>query len=106
MHSRFAAALCAALFLSLGSGAALAGEVKGPPGTVDNPPPASQYNWSAVLHANSICVFSGLNDFNQGPTDNQTQTPADFPAGSAGHGLDGVFPIGCRGGSNPYNPPA
>ena len=105
MHSRSAVAVCAAFFMSLGTGAALAGEVKGPPGSVENPPTESQYNWAAINHANSICVFSGLNDFNQGPTDKQTQTPADFPAGSAGHGLEGVFPIGCRGGSNPYNPP-
>jgi hypothetical protein len=105
-HSRSAAAVCAALFMGLGSGAAVAGEVKGPPGSVENPPSESQYNWKAILHANSICVFSGLNDFNQGPTDNPTQTPADFPAGSAGHGFEDVFPIGCVGGSNPYNPPS
>jgi hypothetical protein len=104
--SRSAAAVCAALFMALGSGTALAGEVKGPPGSVDNPPPESQYNLAARFHANSVCAFSGLNDFVNGPTDKPTQTPADFPAGSAGHGLDGVFPIGCKGGSNPYNQPS
>jgi hypothetical protein len=103
--SRSAVAVCAALFMALGAGTAVAGEVKGPP-TGGTQPPPEQYNWAAINHANSICVFSGLNDYNQGPTDKPTQTPADFPAGSAGHGLDGVFPIGCRGGSNPYNPPA
>jgi hypothetical protein len=85
------AGLAAALSMST----ALAGELKGPPGS-------GIPNTAAITHANSICVFSGLNDFNpeQGQVDKQTQTPADLTPGAAGHGIPGVFPDGCRGGSN------
>jgi hypothetical protein len=43
MQARFAAANCAAFVVGLGASAALAGEVKGPPGTPDptNPTPPS-----------------------------------------------------------------
>jgi len=101
--SRFAIAVSVtALVLSLGAGAALAGEVKGPPtgGT-----PNTNYNTAATSHANSACVFSGLNDFQNGQTDKRTQTPADGPPGAPGHGGIPGFPNGCRGGSNPDNQP-
>jgi len=88
----------AAVVLSLSASFALAGEVKGPPGGGD-------YNTAATSHANSACVFSGLNDYVQGQTDKITQTPADGPPGAAGHGAGEEFPIGCRGGSNPDNQP-
>ena len=103
MRHKFAAGVCAAVMMGLSAGAALAGEVKGPPtgGTA-----ATNFNTKATDHANSVCVFSGLNDYINGPIVKPTQTPADFAPGSAGHGLDGVFPIGCRGGSNPDNPPS
>jgi hypothetical protein len=104
--SRSAVATCAAVLMSLTPAAAVAGEVKGPPGSVQNPPSESQYNLAMRFHANSACAFSGLNDFINGQTDKQTQTPADGPPGAAGHGAGAAFPIGCRGGSNPYNPPA
>lgn len=93
--------------------AALAGEIKGPPGVECFPEgstslPICSFT-AAVTHANSICAFSGLNDLNPdfGQTDRQTQTPKDGPPGTPGHGLgpDSPFPIGCRGGSNPDNPP-
>jgi hypothetical protein len=100
-YKRFAAGLCAAVLMGISAGPALGGEVKGPP---TGGSPNTNFNTKATDHANSVCVFSGLNDFTTGPQ-NQTQTPADFAPGSAGHGLDGVFPIGCRGGSNPDNPP-
>lgn len=83
--------------MSLSAGAALAGEVKGPPTGVA---PNTNYNTAATSHANSACVFSGLNDFQQGQTDRMTRTPADVPPGAAGHGAGEEFPIGCRGGSN------
>jgi hypothetical protein len=83
--------------VGLGAGAALAGEVKGPP---TGGSPATNFNVAATTHANSICVFSGLNDYINGQTDKQTQTPADFDPGAAGHGIPGIFPDGCRGGSN------
>lgn len=103
MRQKLAAAVCTLLFAGLSAGAALAGEVKGPPtgGT-----PATNFNTAATSHANSACVFSGLNDYINGQTDKQTQTPADGPPGAAGHGAGAEFPIGCRGGSNPDNPPS
>jgi hypothetical protein len=59
-----AAASVAAVVLSLTASVALAGEVKGPPGSVGNPGTEKD-----TTHANSICSFSGLNDFVNGPTD-------------------------------------
>jgi hypothetical protein len=92
------AASVATLVIGLTASAALAGEVKGPP---TGGAPNTNYNEAATSHANSACVFSGLNDYQQGQTDKQTQTPADGPPGAAGHGAGEEFPIGCRGGSNP-----
>ena len=102
MYKRFATVVCAVALMGLSAGAALAGEVKGPPTGGD---PATNFNTAATSHANSACVFSGLNDFINGQPDKQTQTPADGPPGAAGHGAGPEFPIGCRGGSNPDNPP-
>jgi hypothetical protein len=95
---RFGAAVAvAAIVLSLSASAAFAGEVKGPPGTIDN-----TNDTAAPAHANSICAFSGLNDLNPlfGQTVSQVQTAADswkyygLPKGSPGTlGL-------CRGGTN------
>ena len=81
-----------------GTGWAFAGEVKGPPGTLNN-----TNTTGALDHANSICAASGLNDFDlsdpDGQTVSQVQTAADswkfygLPKGSPGKlGL-------CRGGS-------
>jgi hypothetical protein len=102
MDKKFAAAVCAVVLMCLTAGAALAGEVKGPPtgGT-----PNTNYNTAATSHANSACVFSGLNDYQQGQMDKTTQTPADGPPGAAGHGAGPEFPIGCRGFSNPDRAP-
>jgi hypothetical protein len=97
------AASVAALVLTLAASAALAGEVKGPPGSPEHPP--TNYNTAATSHANSACVFSGLNDYINGQTDRMTQTPKDGPPGAPGHGVEG-FSDGCRGGSNPDNPPS
>ena len=79
-----------------GATGALAGEVKGPPGTVNN-----TNETGALDHANSACAASGLNDLDQsaGQTASQVQTAADswkyygLPKGSPGTlGL-------CRGGT-------
>jgi hypothetical protein len=102
MYKRFATVVCAGVLMGLSAGAALAGEVKGPPTGGD---PNTNYNTAATTHANSACVFSGLNDYQQGQTDRPTQTPADGPPGAAGHGAGEEFPIGCRGGSNPDRQP-
>ena len=80
----------------LAAGAAGAGEVKGPPGTINN-----TNETGALDHANSACAASGLNDLDQtsGQTVSQVQTAADswkfygLPKGSPGTlGL-------CKGGS-------
>jgi hypothetical protein len=90
-------AACAALLvLTLGAGTALAGEVKGPPGVINN-----TNDTGALDHANSACAASGLNDFDttSGQTASQVQTAADswkyygLPKGAPGKlGL-------CRGGT-------
>lgn len=103
------AAFVAVLVLSVASGA-FAGEVKGPP---TGPDPNTNLNTAATSHANSFCVFSGLNDFDysdpNGQTTKQTQTPADGPPGAPGLGVivdtpDGPLTISCKGGSNLDNP--
>src|SRR3954447_7046664 len=97
-----AIATCVAAVVGVSANGALAGEVKGPP---TRGAPNTNYNTAATSHANSACVFSGLNDFQNGPRDRPTQTPKDGPPGAPGHGAGPDFPIGCRGGSNPDNPP-
>lgn len=97
MSRRLLAALCAALLVSvIGAGAALAGEVKGPPRQVNN-----TNTTGALEHANSACAASGLNDYDQAEGQNvsQVQTAADswkyygLPKGAVGTwGL-------CRGGA-------
>jgi hypothetical protein len=79
-----------------GAAGAFAGEVKGPPGTLNN-----TNETGALNHANSACAASGLNDLDQseGQTASQVQTAADswkyygLPKGSPGTlGL-------CKGGT-------
>jgi hypothetical protein len=70
-----------------GAAGAFAGEVKGPPGTLNN-----TNETGALNHANSACAASGLNDLDQseGQTASQVQTAADswkfysLPKGSPG----------------------
>ena len=75
---------------------AFAGEVKGPPGTIDN-----TNETGALDHARSACAASGLNDFDTtdpGQTVSQVQTAADS---WKYYGLPkGVVGQACRGGSN------
>ena len=107
MHrkSLIAVAVCTAALAGASASAAFAGEVKGPPlapGETGTPTAGPE-------HANSACVFSGLNDnpFSTDPTNpgGMVQTPAGS-RGAPGHGGVPGFPIGCRGGSNPQNPPS
>ena len=78
----------------LGAVGAFAGEVKGP--SVFGVPNTNET--AAPDHANSICAFSGLNDFINGQKESQVQTAADSfkfygdPKGTPG--------VACRGGSN------
>jgi hypothetical protein len=94
VRKRIATSLCVAVVAAFGATSALAGEVKGPP---TNGAPNTNFNTAATSHANSICVFSGLNDFQNGQTTKPTQTPADGPPGTPGEA--------CQGGSNPDRQP-
>ena len=77
-------ALTVAVFalVAAASTGALAGEVKGPP-TGGAP---TTNDTAAPDHSNSLCAYSGLNDYVNGQTDRQTQTPKDAAPGSAAHG--------------------
>ena len=88
----------AASIAMLAPGGVFAGEVKGPPGTLNN-----TNETGALSHANSACAASGLNDYDLSDPDGQTashvQTAADswkfygLPKGSPGTlGL-------CKGGT-------
>jgi len=90
-----AAVSITAVVLTLSTGVALAGEVKGPPGTIDN-----TNRTAAPAHANSACAFSGLNDYNNGQTVSQVQTAADsWKYYGLPHGAPGKLGL-CRGGTN------
>ena len=113
-RSLLAVVACTVAVAGVSVSGALAGEVKGPPGTPSTettpPIPGTSGPTGAALHANSVCVFSGLNDMivGQGPTDTIVQTPGHFmlagltPPGVPGHGtgIPGFFEDGCRGGTN------
>jgi hypothetical protein len=100
MKSLFAALSCAVAVAAFGATGAMAGEVKGPPGTIQNT------NFTPVHFgvAASVCSFNGLNDFTQGQTDFQVQ---NFGVGVAGltpsepqdpHVFNPGSPVGgCRG---------
>ena len=80
------------------AGGAFAGEVKGPPGTLNN-----TNETGALKHANSACAASGLNDFDLSDPDGQivrqTQTAADsWRFYGLPHGAPGTFGL-CRGGT-------
>ena len=92
-----AAAFCVAV-VSVPVTGAFAGEVKGPPGTINN-----TNETGALDHAQSACAASGLNDLDQseGQIDSQVQTAADswkyywLPKGTPGTFFGG--PGLCRG---------
>jgi hypothetical protein len=95
-RSMLAVAVCTVALAAFGASGALAGEVKGPPGQIDN-----TNTTGALEHANSACAASGLNDFDseEGQNVSQVQTAADswkyyfLPKGAPGTlGL-------CRGGA-------
>jgi hypothetical protein len=82
-----AISVCAIALMGVSTGTASAGEVKGPPGVVDN-----TNTTGALDHAHSACAASGLNDLDseEGQTVSQVQTAADswkyygLPKGSPG----------------------
>ena len=87
----------AAVLLAAGPATSLAGEVKGPPGTVDN-----TNSTAAPANANSACAFSGLNDLDpaEGQNASQVQTAADsWKFYGLPKGAPGTFGL-CKGGTN------
>ena len=93
----FAICVCAAALVGVSLGNAFAGEVKGPPGTVD-----STDFTAAPEHANSACAYSGLNDLDpeEGQNELIVQTAADaWKFYFLEHGFPGKDGA-CRGGTN------
>jgi hypothetical protein len=84
------------LFVGGAVSGALAGEIKGPPGT-----PNSTNETGALAHANSACAASGLNDLDssEGQNVSQVQTAADsWRYYGLPHGAPGTLGL-CRGGT-------
>src|SRR5262245_16459523 len=98
VKSLLGVAVCTAALTGVGASTALAGEITGPPGGGGSPT-------GIRGHANSICAFNGLNDFNQGQTDFQVQNFGVSVAGKTPsepqdpHVFNPGSPDGgCRGG--------
>jgi hypothetical protein len=93
MRRKLVAAMCAAVVAALSASGALAGEVIGPPGTSSG---GNQTDTQGPSHSASWCVYSGLNDFNQGQTQTITQNwGQDVRLGIAGQ--EGPIPgVGCN----------
>ncbi len=92
----FAIAACAVALAGVSAGPALAGEVKGPPNTLNN-----TNETGALDHAHSACAASGLNDFDlsdpEGQLASQVQTAADsWRYYGLPHGAPGTLGL-CRG---------
>jgi hypothetical protein len=95
MRKRFATVICAVVVAGLSAGVALAGEVKGPP-TGGTP---TDRDTAGPAHARSLCVYNGLNDYVNGQTDSQVQTPRDggYPGAAAfGWTIPGVGTLTCN----------
>jgi hypothetical protein len=99
-----ALAVCALGVAVGGAGTASAGEVKGPPGTVGVFGSGSEEDTAAPTHANSICAFSGLNDFREGFGEIETKTQTPGQEHRLGNTPPGVPGEACKGFSNPQNP--
>jgi hypothetical protein len=104
MISKATTAACTMALVGAFAGVASAGEVKGPPGTPGVIGSGSQTDTQAPSHANSICAFSGLNDFRaeNGQIEVITQSPGtEHRLGNTPPGVPGTA---CKGFSNPENP--
>jgi hypothetical protein len=102
--SRLATAACTLALVGASAGPAIAGEVKGPPGTPKVFGSGSEQDTGAPAHANSICAFSGLNDFREenGQIEVIVQSPGtEHRLGNTPPGVPGKA---CKGFSNPENP--
>ena len=90
--------LVASAAVALAAGGAFAGEVKGPPGTLNN-----TNETGALSHASSACAASGLNDYDlsdpEGQLVSQVQTAADsWKFYSLPKGAPGKLGL-CKGGT-------
>ncbi|MFC5578276.1 hypothetical protein ACFPOA_09675 [Lysobacter niabensis] len=95
----FAIPACTMLLAGVWAGEAFAGEVKGPPRTVDNT------NFTgARTNANSNCAYSGLNDFDSADPVGQIRSIVQTAADAwKYYGLPPGFPGtsgACKGGTN------
>jgi hypothetical protein len=95
-----------AVFVLAAASGALAGEVKGPPGTPCPDKTTCVHNTNdtaAPTHASSACAFSGLNDMDgndPGQTVSIVQTAADaFKYYGFDPGVQGTLGF-CKGGRN------
>jgi hypothetical protein len=110
MRTKLSTVICALVVAGIGAGAALAGEVTGPPGTPGVAGSGSGVRTHAPANSQSICSYNGLNDMNpdQGPINSIVQTPHNQGVpGEAGAGPNGSGTPGsptCGRGSNPENP--
>ena len=96
-----ATAVCTLAIVGASAGGASAGEVKGPPGIPGKFGSSSEENTGAPKHANSICAFSGLNDFREenGQIIFHVQSPGqEHRLGFTPPGIPG---IACGPGTNP-----
>jgi hypothetical protein len=87
-----------AVLVGAAASGAFAGEVKGPPGTINN-----TNETGALDHANSACAASGLNDYDLsdpvGQLASQVQTAADsWRYYQLPHGAPGKLGL-CKGGT-------
>ncbi|HEX4745264.1 MAG TPA: hypothetical protein VFU99_00130 [Gaiellaceae bacterium] len=92
-----------AAFAAAGASGALAGEVKGPPGSPDTAQPGGNPDKTgAYTNSNSACSASGLNDYDtlEGQNATHTQTVADaHKYYGLEPGINGRAGL-CRGGTN------
>src|SRR5579884_313219 len=111
MRRKLGVTICVLVVSALSAGAALAGEVVGPPGTPGVPfSGAPDLSTAAPFHSQSICSFNGLNDFVPGQgqltyivhTPHNQGVPGQAGADAAGSGTPGS-PT-CGRGSNPEHP--
>jgi hypothetical protein len=75
--------------------------VKGPPGEVGVFGSGSEEDTKAPEHANSICAFSGLNDFREGFGEIETKTQTPGQEHRLGNTPPGVPGTACNGHLSP-----
>jgi hypothetical protein len=101
MTGRLAAGLCTLALVGASAAPVFAGEVKGPPGTPEVFGSGSEEDTAAPTHANSICAFSGLNDFREGFGEIETLTQSPGTEHRLGNTPAGVPGRACNGHLSP-----